>query len=450
MRLSGKNYSSHIFFIINSILLICLIPVSGLANDDSQAFVAVKQGSKTSVVRGEKLSFYIKLSSKTMFSGSPRFELPIMNNGLLYKVQDRPVLGTEKVKGVDYATQLHEFWFFPKVSGEITIPEVNVSFSTPSGLGAGEQQHKMKTGPLSITVAPLPGVPDDTVIIATDAFTIKQSWRPEVQNGVVGDAVIRTITMRAKNTASIFLPEIGVAKIPGVSIYKDPAEVDDKNERGEATAQRKDSITYLFETEGKYTLDSVSVRWWDSGSQKLQEDILEGLTIEIAANPDMLAPQSSSGVLENQKAGSLNIILICLGLAGLVLAVLLKNKKKIQRKYNRFKSRPQQVEKTLFKKLKLACAKNNKLEVYNLFIQWGMHTCGPGFTPSIFMQNDEFTDMSQEITKLHTLLFARKDMSKDCSWSGKNFLKIVRKVRKKLRRQSKGPEMTQVGWSINY
>ena len=450
MKIAGKNYSYDMFLIISSVLVLCLSPVASLANDDSQAFVTVEQGSKSFVVRGEKLSFYIKLFSKTIFSGSPRFELPIMNNGLLYKVQDRPVLGTENVKGVAYVTQLHEFWFFPKVSGELTIPEVKVSFSTSAAKGGGEQQHNMQAAPLTVKVSPLPGVPDDSAIIATDHFTIEQSWHPKVQNGVVGDVVIRTITMRATNTASIFLPEIGVAKIPGVSMYKDPAEVDDNNERGEATAQRKDSITYLFEAEGKYTLSAVSLNWWDSSGQRLQESILEGLTIEIAANPDMSALQASGGGVQSGRAGDYKIMLICLGLAGLLLVGLLKNKKKIQRKYNLFKSQPRQVEKKLFKKLSQACAKNNELEVYNLFNQWGMHTCGPDFTPFVFTQKDQCKDMSQEIIKLNTVLFAEQNMSTDCDWSGKHFLKIVRKVRRKLKRQSKGREVLQVEWPINY
>lgn len=423
-----KLFLQKKLFVILCILLHLSIGVS-LAQATQEPSVEVQLGSKTEYFQGEKVGFYIKLLSPSVFAGSPRFELPSLTTGLLYQVQARPVLGTENRDGQSYTSQLYEIWFFPKQSGEITVPEITVTFSTSSTGTSGEKQYTQKTSPFNINVKPIPGVSADEYLIVTDDLEVTQTWKPEVKEGEVGDAVTRTISMRAKNMAAIFLPEIETPDIKGVSIYRDAPLVNDRNQRGEATADRRDVITYVFEAEGEYTIPNITITWWDSASNKVRENVLKGSLVTISVNP---LGAEGAGNIDGVVKGSVNLRLIFLFVASFFCVAIITFKKYGQvREYFRSRSEIRaQSEKAYFLRFKKACDSDDSVAAYNTLCLWFAKKYGNNDLISNVYCDEVDPTFQLEFEKLNTYLFTENKTVTKHNWKGNRLYRIVKNIRK--------------------
>jgi len=418
----------HLFVIVFSLLCPCL-GVS-LASDNQEPSVAIQQADKEASFRGEKANFYIKLLSPSLFAGAPRLELPTLSTGLLYQVQARPILGTETVDGKSYTSQLYEIWFFPQQAGEITIPEINVTFSTSENGTKGQKQYSKKTTPFSFNVKPIPGVPEDEFIIVTDDFQSSQDWKPEARQGIVGDAVIRTISMRAKNMAAIFLPDIDIPKIKGVSIYREPPEVNDRNERGEATAERKDAITYVFEAEGEYAIADITMRWWDSASNKVREKVLKGLTATIAVNPNKVEEGTGNIQGADKESINLNLMVLIVGSCLLVGFITFKKYGQIKTYFRTLKEMRSNSEKAYFLRFKKACDSGDPIDAYNTLYLWFQKEYGHKDLISLASSDDVDPEFQVEFEKLNKQLFEKKNSGTNYIWKGDRLYRSVKNIKK--------------------
>lgn len=432
------NYKQSICKHVFVFVFVLLWPWFGVcvAEVKQEPSVAIQQANKEVFFRGEKANFYIKLLSPSIFAGAPRFELPTLSTGLLYQVQARPILGTETVDGKSYTSQLYEIWFFPQQAGEITIPAINVTFSTSENGTKGEQQYSQKTTPFSVNVKPILGVADSEFIVVTDDFQSSQDWKPEISQGIVGDAVVRTISIRAKNMAAIFLPDIEIPETNGVSIYREPPEVKDRNERGEATAERKDVITYVFEAEGEYTIADITMRWWDSVSNKVHENILKGLTATIAVNPNKV--EEGTGNIQGADKESINLKLMLLIAGGCILVGFITFKKYAQIKdyFRTLNNRRSNSEKAYFLRFKKACDSGDPVDAYNTLYLWFQKRYGQNDLISLASSDGVDPEFQVEFEKLNKQLFENDKSGVQEIWKGDHLYRSVKKIRR-----------TEVEWS---
>jgi hypothetical protein len=105
----------------------------------------------------------------------------------------------------------------------------------------------------------------------------------------VGDALTRTITLRATDASSMMLPITEFPTVDGLAIYPNPTRASDTGgERGEArNATRIDGATYVLETEGSYTLPPIERSWWDVSAARLREASVPEVSFTVAPNPEL-------------------------------------------------------------------------------------------------------------------------------------------------------------------
>ena len=419
-----KKQLPSLFFI----LLLLSLGVSS-AEITEEPSVAIQKGTQSDIFQGEKVSFYIKLLSPSVFAGSPRFELPTVSTGLLYQVQARPVLGTENKNGQNYTSQLYEIWFFPKQSGKITVPAINVSFSTSETGTKEEKEYTKRTQPFSFDVKPIPGVPEGEQLIVTDDFEVTQTWKPEVNVGIVGDAITRTVSMRAKNMASIFLPEIETPAMKDVSIYRDAPVVNDRNERGEATADRTEIITYVFENEGEYTIPDITITWWNSASKKIRENLLKGLTVTMSANPHSEEGEVSVEGIEKRSV-NLRLLLLIVGIFFFVGVFTYKKYGKMKEYFRSHSEKRAQSEKAYFLRFKKACDSDDQVAAYNTLYLWFTKKFGNSDLLSFVYSEGADPAFREEFEKLNTQLFTENKGATRTNWKGKHLYRLVKRIRK--------------------
>jgi hypothetical protein len=126
-------------------------------------------------------------------------------------------------------------------------------------------------------------------------LTIEQTVQHSSVPLKTGDAVTRSVTIKAEDTPAMLLPPQSFAAIDGLALYPaQPSLSDHTDGRTDAlTATRVDSATYMLQRPGDYVLPAIDVSWWNTSTQKIERAHLDAVSLQVAANPAQ--PASAGG-----------------------------------------------------------------------------------------------------------------------------------------------------------
>ena len=192
-------------------------------------------------------------------------------------------MGSEEVDGESYFTQRHELTVYTQNAGEIVIPAFRVRFSGKTTFLSDPKPMEGFTPALRFQSKRPPGTEKLGVVVAATDMEVTQTWKP-VSTGQVnaGDVIERTITRRATGTTAMMLPPFPADAPEGVRVYAVEPIVQDHTERGNAKAERIDTVKYQFEQPGTFELPDVSLVWWDPQVGELTRKTLRGETVQVA------------------------------------------------------------------------------------------------------------------------------------------------------------------------
>jgi hypothetical protein len=101
---------------------------------------------------------------------------------------------------------------------------------------------------------------------------------------MVGDALKRTITLRAKDVSGMAFAPISHNRIEGLGIYPGEPEIDDRFARGDLTGTRIETVTYVVERAGAFEIPDLELAWWDVGAGELKQLVLPGLSLQVTGH----------------------------------------------------------------------------------------------------------------------------------------------------------------------
>jgi hypothetical protein len=248
---------------------------------------------------GERVRFSIELLVQGQFSGTSYFDVPEVEDAIVMRPSERPLLSSKTVDGESYVTQTHEFVLFAQRPGERTVPPITARFSSKERFDKPAVEHRLQTAPLQVkAVAPQGARPGEVVVSTTD-FEATETWSPRTSQAKVGDAFTRVITMRANGVPGMLLPPLRLSRIEGLAAYPKPPQVQDRTERGDFAGERIESVTYVCERAGEFEIPEILVRWWNPKSQDWKEKRFPAMTLEVAENPALanLGPANAQNKL---------------------------------------------------------------------------------------------------------------------------------------------------------
>ena len=106
---------------------------------------------------------------------------------------------------------------------------------------------------------------------------IDQKWQRSSEELKVGDAITRTVTIKAKDSLSVLLPNVLTNEaMLQYQAYPQPNRLDDTQERGDYRSSRIEETVYVIQQGGEFTLPEFSFQWWDSKNQRLESAVVEG------------------------------------------------------------------------------------------------------------------------------------------------------------------------------
>ena len=421
------TFSWHTAFMVGARLLLTwvLTTMSTPVSAAEPAQVRVALDTDLPVWVGQKVAFHVDLMSATFFAGTPTFDLPDLPGVVLMKVDARPVVSTEQVNGGTYSVQRHEFVLFPQQSGTITVPPFWVRFAVAPAFGKPPVKQTLMTGTLMVEVSMPPGTAGVALLISTTDLTVDDIWSPAlgddyIVKAKVGDALTRTIIRRAADVPGMAFPPLPFGTHDGLSVYPKPPAVEDSTHRGDFTGQRIETVTYMCEKAGTYTLPLLTIPWFDVDEAQLKRVELPAVTLEVVAHPRLSLdpPSSTASHLRLTYRGWWRIGgTVCVILVAALL--LWRFRHPLSLRLNGWRSSRAESQAASFARLKTACRSGNPAEVFNALMRWldGTHAGAGVATIEQFLQEAGDDELRAQVEQLHRLLFAPHSDSKP-PWSG--------------------------------
>lgn len=269
----------------------------------------------------------------------PQFIEDGSNNWIIRSLGE-PTVGSKIVNGRSLREITFRYALFPQKSGVLPTPEVrfNGYYLTRSrgmndpfddlfggNLGsigfvdmfATRNPVLLTAKPEKVNVQPIPSDNNGNWWLPAQQVALFAEWEPRQPVFKVGEAVNRTIYLKAVGVAESQLPKLNLASVSGLKQYPDKAVASSGIENGQVVAVKKISNVYIPNRAGKMTIPEIAVDWFNVRTNRMEKAVLPAMNIEVlpgaavetapAPQPET-RPESPSRVLEDVANETENLV----------------------------------------------------------------------------------------------------------------------------------------------
>jgi len=335
-------------------IVIAAPSIEDLVNQDKLT-ISVKVNQNEQQIVGQAVVLSIEVATDRWFATGSQVQLPKLTDVVMQANNITTINGNKKIKGLTWATQVHEVVLYPTSDGDYQIPpiDIDISIKTESdGIVSGV----LSTQEVSFNIQLPEELKDIENFIVSSEVTLSIDGQfNEEKDYAIGEAITQTITITAVDVPAMMITPLNLtpfklgqdelgqdelgqsnvrnrdsktkdsnknkkdlkakSTVDGVSIYHKPAHVFDKSNRGTLLGTRVESFTYIFEKPGSYTINEEVVYWWNSESSTLERLLIPSSTWTV----------SGGELISNVQASSIftKLALNAKTLLGLVIFILL-------------------------------------------------------------------------------------------------------------------------------
>lgn len=355
---------------------------------DEDVFLAVEAVPERPFVQSQIL-YTLRLYRRVQITQASLTE-PKMESAIIEKLGEDKNYNTE-INGISYVVTERKYAIFPQKSGVTTIeplvlqakvvtstrPRFNGFFNNP----ATRTKH-LTSKAITLDVQAVPDDYRNKLWIPAEHLYVEEKWSGDTLNMKVGEPLTRTLTILSKGSTVAQLPELfSKNESYELKTYPDqPTLKEQKNDDG-LIAFREEKIAYIPSKSGEYTLPAIEIPWFNTKTQKMEmAHIPERAITAISSFVQTVSPRSQAPIsVESEKS---NVIIqqvdnkiwmwVSIGLAfGWLVTIYfyIKLHKPVQEE---ILETPDEINlKESVKKLKKACADNNKFEAKDALLTWG-------------------------------------------------------------------------------
>jgi len=228
---------------------------------------------------GQEVILTIEVATRRWFAGGTRIRPGEVPHLIILQRNQFATNLSRREDGATWVVQQWQLELYPQRAGDFRLPPVELELAV-NDAEAGIVRGRLQTRPLafSVQIPPLLAAVDNW--IATPGLSVTQQFDREPASLRPGDAIERQITLRATRVTAMMLPTPQVIEFPGLSAYPDNPELIDRSNRGEATAERIERVTYVIERAGQYRLPEQVFHYWDTDAQVVATAVLPAVTID--------------------------------------------------------------------------------------------------------------------------------------------------------------------------
>lgn len=401
------------------------------------------------VVVGQKTTLRIDVLAPNYMTSPPELPDFQIRNAVTRPLQN--VNLSEQHDGTTYAGVRFEFEIYPQEPGSYAVADQKVRIRYAADPPATREIE-----------LPLPRVAFEAFIpraaagltpfLAANRLAIEQTVQRSSDHLKTGDAVTRTVLIKAEGVPAMLLPPQRFAAIDGLALYPAQPSLEDKTAgRSDALlSTRVDSATYMLQRPGDYSLPAIEVRWWNLGSGKIETAHLDAVTLQVAVNPDQpgaaVGPGSSRSTLDilfNLVADHLPLTIIALAALAALTWVMPRAVRAMAERYRRLRRAYLQSEAWSFEQFRSAVRRRDAKAAYFALLDWlqRFEPLAPDHSLETLKEAARDATLDQELGAIERQLFAPERSPEN--WSGTELLRRVSAARRTLQRQASRIETTR-------
>lgn len=236
------------------------------------------------VVVGQPATLLIMVLAPNYMTSPPELPNFLAHNAATRQLRSMNV--SEPHGDVTYAGVRFEYAIYPQEPGSYAIAGQNIKIKYAAEPPATRE-----------TSVALPAISFEAFVpaaasglrpfVSATRLSAEQTNKRSSETLKVGDAVTRTVTVRAEGALAMLLPPKPLAAVEGLKLYPAQPVLEDKTDErtGALTATRIDAGTYMVERSGRYVLPSVDFDWWNAVSGKVERVDLDAITLDVHPGP---------------------------------------------------------------------------------------------------------------------------------------------------------------------
>jgi len=230
--------------------------------------IAARLLPDSNIVVGQKLSLEITIATDRWFKGGTRIRLPEVPGLVILQTEQFASNSSEQRQGESWVVQRWTIDVYPRRKGSFVIPGIDLEISVADD-GNETITGTAPTNSVTFSAAIPPGLTADSQWVAAPVFRVSQRFDRDLLTLAVGDALEQTVVLRADDVMAMMLPDYGEPALEGLKAYALPVQLNNSNNRGQATAERVETISYIAEAPGEFILPSRDFHWWNTASREL-------------------------------------------------------------------------------------------------------------------------------------------------------------------------------------
>jgi hypothetical protein len=234
-----------------------------------------------------KLHFAVELKSGNLSE-------PLLPNANIEKIgQDQQT--SSIINGKRYRVIEQTYAITPQESGKFTLGApvfsgeiLSASRTRSSFLSFAETKPVDVIGEAKIvTVRPIPvSYPQQKPWLPTEILTLHQEWPANDGKFTVGEPITRTITLTAAGLSKAQLPEIIMENTTNLKVYPDQAQLHTNMTKDRLVSQKVQNFAIVPSRQGTFTLPELSITWFNTVTNKVQQATLPSQTITVQPSAD--------------------------------------------------------------------------------------------------------------------------------------------------------------------
>jgi hypothetical protein len=236
------------------------------------------------VVVGQRATLRVDVLAPNYMTAPPDLPGFQVRNAVTRQLQSVNI--NDQRDGTTYAGVRFEFAIYPQEPGSYAVAGqrivVHYAAEPPATRDAELTTPRMEFAAF---------VPDAAValrpFVGATRLTVGQKVQRSSDQLMTGDAVTRTVTIKAEGTPAMLLPPQSFATVDGLALYPTQPSLEDHTDgRTDAlTSMRVDSAVYMLQRPGDYILPAIDVSWWNIETKSIEHVHLDAVALQVAANP---------------------------------------------------------------------------------------------------------------------------------------------------------------------
>lgn len=226
---------------------------------------------------------------------------PLQMSDALVERLGEPRTYEKDINGIRHGVIEIRYALFPQKSGTLTIPAqlFSATTATPSngdyyGSRFGKSM-QVKSPTIPLQVKPKPAeYPADAPWLPASNLTLVEAWSPDPQDAELGEALTRSLLLKAEGLSSTQLPPIESPQVPGLRHYPDQPSLSNEVTNNGVNGSREQREALVATRAGDFLLPAVELIWWNTTEDRLERSTLPERALHVAENPDLQQPAVES------------------------------------------------------------------------------------------------------------------------------------------------------------